>query len=142
MSASGSKASIVLDTSAYSRFRAGHEGVLDRIASAPVVIVPTIVLGELAAGFLLGRRQRDNERALEDFLEEPFVTVMPVSADVARSYGGLFAALRRRGTPIPVNDVWIAACALCANATVVTFDRDFEAVPGLEVDLLAAAPAP
>jgi tRNA(fMet)-specific endonuclease VapC len=98
-----------------------------------VVLVPTTVLGELHAGFAVGGRRAENERALEDFLAEPFVAVVPVTADVARRYGEVHAALRRAGTPIPINDVWIAAVALDAGATVLTFDTDFERVPGLSV---------
>ena len=128
---------VVLDTSAYSHLRRGHEGVVAALARATVVLVPATVLGELHAGFSVGGRRVENERVLEDFLAEPFVTVVPVTADVARRYGEVHAALRRAGTPIPINDVWIAAAALDAGATVLTFDADFERIPGLSVDRLA-----
>lgn len=128
---------VVLDTSAYSQLRRGHEGILDAIADAAVVLVPTTVLGELHAGFALGSRRTDNERVLDDFLGEPFVAVLPVSADVARRYGEIYASLRRAGTPIPINDVWIAAAAMDAGATLVTFDADFERIAGLAVLLFS-----
>ena len=124
-------ARIVLDTSAYSHFRANHGETVDVIARAEVVMVPTIVLGELEAGCLLGRRAGENRVALGDFLAEPFVSVLPVTPDVARHYGHLFAALRRAGTPIPTNDLWIAATTMDADAHLVTFDADFERVRGL-----------
>lgn len=122
---------IVMDTSAYSRFRSGHEEVLDYLATADVVHVPTIVLGELHAGFLVGQRRRENEVALRAFLAEPFVDVRPVDGEVSRRYGEIFAALRRAGTPIPTNDVWIAAVTQVAGAHLLTFDADFAHVPGL-----------
>lgn len=136
MPSSGSSARWVLDTSAYAHFRANHAEVVDRIASADSVLVPTVVLGELEAGFRLGTRAAENRVTLTRFLDEPWVAVLPVTADVARRYGQLFAELRRAGTPIPVNDIWIAACTLDAGASLLTFDRDFERVERLDRTVL------
>jgi tRNA(fMet)-specific endonuclease VapC len=123
---------LVLDTSAYARFRAGHEAVLELLAAAEVVLIPVTVLGELEAGFELGRRGRENRTTLSSFLEEPFVTVLPTTPDVARRYGHAFARLREAGTPIPTNDIWIAAAAIDAGGRLVTFDDHFAQVPGLD----------
>jgi tRNA(fMet)-specific endonuclease VapC len=128
---------LVLDTSAYSHLRANHAAVLDQVAAAEVVHLPTIVLGELEAGFRLGRRTEENRVALSEFLSESFVVVLAVTPDVARRYGRIFADLRRAGTPIPVNDIWIAACALDAGAHLLTFDRDFEQVRQLDCTVLS-----
>lgn len=137
---SGSKAHrtarLALDTSAYSRLRAGDERVHDAIATAEVVLMPVTVLGELWGAFELGSRARENRVMLSEFLGEPFVIVVPVSANVARQYGLVYAALRRAGTPIPVNDMWIAATALDQGACLLTFDQDFERVAGLDHVLL------
>ena len=62
----------------------------------------------------------------------------PTTAAVARHYGRLFAELKRAGTPIPVNDVWIAAACLDCDGRLVTFDRDFERIPGLELTVLVS----
>src|SRR5262245_15229312 len=117
---SGSKSEratrLALDTSAYSRFRAGDERVHDLLAAAEIILIPAIVLGELYGAFELGSRSRENRVALSEFLNEPFVRVIPVSADVARQYGRVYAALRRSGAPIPANDMWIAAAALDQGA--------------------------
>jgi tRNA(fMet)-specific endonuclease VapC len=123
---------LVLDTSAYSFFRTGHAEVLDALARAERVLIPVTVLGELEAAFELGTRQRENRRALETYLEEPYVDVLPLGAPVARQYGRIFGALRRAGTPLPVNDIWIAASTLDCGGTLLTFDRDFARVPGLD----------
>lgn len=122
---------LVLDTSAYSNLRAGHETVLDRVAAAEVVLVPTVVLGELEAGFELGTRGLENRRTLSEFLAEPFVAILPTTPDVARRYGQIFATLRRAGTPIPTNDLWIAATTLDCGGHLLTLDHDFERVEGL-----------
>jgi predicted nucleic acid-binding protein len=127
---------LVLDTSAYSQMRAGHEGVLDRLAAAEMVLVPVTVIGELAAAFELGRRSREDRAVLEEFLAEPFVTTLGVTAEVARTYGRHFARLRRAGTPIPVNDVWIAAETLDCGGHLLTFDRHFERIEGLDCTVL------
>ena len=123
---------LALDTSAYSRFRAGDTRVHDLIAAAEIVFVPATVLGELYGAFDLGARAKENRIALAEFLAEPFVEIAPVSADVARRYGKVYAGLRRRGRPIPANDMWIAAAAIDKAACLVTFDRDYEHVVGLD----------
>jgi predicted nucleic acid-binding protein len=128
---------LVLDTSAYSHFRAGHPVVLDLLAAADVVLIPATVLGELEAGFELGGRALENRTTLARFLQEPFVTVLPTTPDVARRYGQTFAQLRRAGTPIPTNDMWIAAATIDAGGQLLTFDAHFQHVPGLDCVLLA-----
>lgn len=127
---------VVLDTSAYSRLRGGDEAAIVFLAAAEVVLVPTVVIGELEAGFRLGDRVADNQARLSEFLDEPFVVMAPVTRDVASRYGELFAELRRAGTPVPVNDIWIAATTVDAGAHLLTFDHDFERFPSLSVTVL------
>lgn len=129
---------LVLDTSAYSHLRAGHVQVLDLVADAAVVVIPVTVLGELEAGFELGRRTQENRRVLAEFLDEPFASVLDVTATTVRYYARIIASLRRAGTPIPVNDVWIAAAAMECNGHLLTFDRDFRRIMDLEHTLLKA----
>jgi len=125
-------ARLVLDTSAYSRFRAGDSRVHDLLAAAEVVLLPATVLGELHGAFEFGSRAKENRVTLAEFLAEPFVRVLPTTADVARHYGRVYASLRKAGQPIPANDMWIAAAAIDQGACLVTFDRDFEHVAGLD----------
>ena len=130
---------LVLDTSAYSHLRAGHAGALDGAADAAVIVMPVTVVGELEAGFELGRRGQENRRALVEFLEEPFVGILDVTTETVRHYARVFAALRRAGTPIPTNDVWIAAATIECRGHLLTFDSDYCRVGGLEYTLLDAA---
>ncbi len=127
---------LILDTSAYSHLRSGHTAVLDCMADAAVVVVPAVVLGELAAGFTLGRRAEENRRVLAEFLAEPFVSVLEVTAATSRHYARIFAALRRGGTPIPLNDVWIAAATMECGGHLLTFDTDFQRITDLEHTVL------
>lgn len=127
---------LVLDTSAYSRFREGNEDALEWMRLAKTIALPTIVLGELEAGFVLGRRTAENRVAIAEFTAEPFVQVLPVTSEIARRYGGLFAALRKKGTPVGTNDIWIAATTIEHAGHLVTFDEDYEKIPGLDVTVL------
>src|SRR5688572_2045437 len=86
---------LVLDTSAYSHLRRGDRRVLDAVAEADLVYVPATAVGELEAGFRSGNRYAENRRALEELLQEPYVEVIDITADVARRYGGAFAALKK-----------------------------------------------
>ena len=129
---------LVLDTCAYSHLRAGHVQVLDLVANAAVVVIPVTVLGELQAGFELGRRAQENRRVLAEFLDEPFASVLDVTATTVRYYARIIASLRRAGTSIPVNDVWIAAAAMECNGHILTFDRDFRRIMDLDLTLLEA----
>ena len=139
MTASGVKPieRLVLDTSAYSHLRVGHAHVLDIVANAAAVFVPVIVIGELEAAFELGSRSNVNRAALAEFLAEPFVSQLEVNHAVARRYGEVFAGLRRAGTPIPVNDIWIAALTTTHGGHLLTFDPDFSGVDSLVSTILS-----
>ncbi len=127
---------IVMDTSAYSHMRMGHAALTELLAVAEMLLIPVTVLGELEGAFELGSRARANRMALAEFLSEPFVSILPVTVDVARRYGQIFARQRRAGRPIPANDMWIAAAALDSGGHVVTFDRDFERIEALDCTVL------
>ena len=116
---------LCLDTSAYSNFQRGHRRTVDFIDQADWIGVPNVVRGELWAGFLLGDRWERNAQALALFLDHTAVEALDVDSNVARIYGELFAELRRKGTPLPTNDIWIAATAIHAGASVLTFDTHF-----------------
>jgi tRNA(fMet)-specific endonuclease VapC len=105
-------------------------------AAAPTIILPVIILGELEAGFLLGRRDRENRALLGELIAERFVSVLSVTPSIARLYGRLFADLRRAGTPIPINDIWIAATTLDCGGHLLTFDEDFHKIGSLDCTVL------
>ena len=129
---------VLLDTSAYAHFRRGQRDVVEILTTAEKVYLSAVTVGELEAGFVLGSRPEENRSALLEFLSEPFVTVVNVDEVVARKYGNLFASLRKAGTPVPTNDIWIASCALHVGAQVVTFDTDFDRFRDLDRRVLVA----
>ena len=117
-----------IDTSGYSQFKRGHQEVAEMLDAASYVAVPSIVIGELWIGFLGGARVRENELELSQFLEHRVVEEVPVDRDVARIYAEIVRTLKAKGTPLPTNDIWIAASAARVGATVLTFDDHFRAV--------------
>jgi tRNA(fMet)-specific endonuclease VapC len=120
--------SFCLDTSAYSNFRRGNKEVATLLDRAELVGVSTIALGELRTGFLLGGKRQRNEAELEAFLDSSVVEVLPVDAETSRHYAEIVAELRRAGTPVPTNDIWIAATAARSGTTVLTCDDHFERI--------------
>ena len=116
---------VCLDTSAYSHFRRGDASAVDSIGTARWIGVPTVVLGELRTGFLMGGQAARNEDELRRFLRHPLVEVLDVDDDAARIYAEIMVALRKAGTPVPTNDVWVAALAVREGAVVITYDEHF-----------------
>ena len=129
---------ICVDTSAYSHFRRGHEPAVSALTGAKSVFVPAIVVGELRAGFRIGRHRKENDRVLGEFLAASVVEVLDVDAEAAEIYADLVVDLRDRGTPLPTNDIWIAAVAIREGATVVTYDAHFAAMRRVGVLMLKA----
>ena len=117
-----------IDTSAYSQFKRGHHEVAELLDGASYVAVPSIVIGELWLGFLGGTKARENELELSQFLEHRVVEEVPIDRDVAKIYAEIVRALKAKGTPMPTNDIWIAATAARVGATVLTFDKHFGAI--------------
>jgi len=117
-----------LDTSAYSRFQRGDAQAVSLIDGAEWIGVPAIVLGELRVRFQLGDRRERNEVLLADFLANPVVELLSVDDEVSRHYADIVVDLRRAGTPIPTNDIWIAATAAGAGAILLSADDHFTAV--------------
>ena len=120
--------SYCLDTSAYSNFRRGNEEVATLLDRAEAVGVPTIALGELRTGFLLGRRREHNEAELATFIDHPAVEIFEVDAEVSRLYAEIVVDLRKAGTPVPTNDIWIAAVAARNGTAVLPCDAHFERI--------------
>ncbi len=122
---------VLLDTNAYTRFARGEQVVLEPLRDASKVLVSSVVAGELIQGFRGGKRYEQNLASLVAFLQEPFVEFLAVSLVTAEHYGRIAAQLRKKGRPIPQNDVWIAAHALQAGAELWSFDSQFNEVEGL-----------
>ena len=122
---------IAVDTNRYVDLCRGEEATVALLESAEAVLIPFVVLGELRAGFAHGRRPVDNERTLRRFLSKPGVDVVFADDQTTHHYAAVFRQLRRQGTPIPTNDMWLAAIVLQHNLVLHARDRHFEHLPQL-----------
>jgi len=125
---------ILLDTSGYSAFLRGHPGVGEAVRGADLLCVNPVVLGELIDGFSRGDRAGKNFAELKTFLASPRVDVVDIDVETARRYSKILGSLRKSGTPIPTNDLWIAASAMQYGLRVVTTDAHFLRVTEILVD--------
>lgn len=121
----------LLDTNAYVALKRGHEGVAGLIREATSVELSMVVIGELLFGFRNGKQHERNRRELDEFVGHARVKILPVTWTTADRFGRIAAALRKAGTPIPSNDIWIAAHTFESGGELVSFDNHFASVAGL-----------
>lgn len=124
---------ILIDTSAYSHLLRGNADVLDALGRADLVYASVFVLAELLTGFRGGSKESANKDLLERFLRRPTVRILAATRETAEVFADIKHALRLAGTPLPINDVWIAAHALETGSVLVTFDSHFDNVSGLRL---------
>ena len=120
---------LALDTSRYSDFAGGDGKVAEVVEAADVVYVPLPVLAELRAGFVAGSRAQQNEAKLAEFLAQPGVVVLLPDEHTTRHYAAVCLQLRRQGTPIPTNDMWIAAMVIQHGLVLYARDAHFDHLP-------------
>lgn len=122
---------VVLDTNAYTAFKLGRPAAVEIVASAEQLGLPVVVLAELLAGFAAGNREAANRRELSAFLDSPRVRVLSATEVTADLYARVYAVLRRKGKPIPTNDLWVAAATLEHGAGLFSLDAHFREIDGL-----------
>ena len=122
---------IALDTNRLTDLFRGDTALADQLAACDEVGVPLVVLGELLAGFYGGTRRLHNEALLRLFLNKPTVQLLMPGRETTQHYGRLFVQLKRAGTPIPDNDIWIAAQALEHDLELISRDTHFDRIPQL-----------
>ncbi|MFM7332524.1 MAG: type II toxin-antitoxin system VapC family toxin [Brachymonas sp.] len=124
---------LCLDTNTYSAFLAGKAAAVKRISQAEHIWLPAPVLGELRAGFAKGSKAAANELLLQEFLTSQHVHVIAIDEAVTRGYAKIFDQLRRDGSPIPTNDLWIAACVMHVGFPLHSLDAHFKSVRGIDL---------
>jgi tRNA(fMet)-specific endonuclease VapC len=122
---------LALDTNRYTDLCRGNAEVVDRIEEADEVWIPFIVLGELRAGFAVGSQGPRNEGILSRFLVKSGVDVLFADEQTTHYYANVYRQLRKQGTPMPTNDMWIAALVLQHSLTLYDRDTHFDALPQL-----------
>jgi len=113
---------IVIDSNRYTDLARGIPEVVEICESAESIYMPLIVLAEQRAGFAYGDKKEKNEKVLTRFLNLDRVYVLAPDEQTTFFYADIYASLRKRGRPIPTNDIWIAA--LCIQHGFVLYDRD------------------
>ncbi len=122
---------VALDTNRYVDLCKGVVETQDVLEEAEAILLAFVVLGELRAGFAHARRPAENERTLRAFLLKDGVRVLFADDQTTHHYASVFRQLRKQGTPIPTNDMWLAALVLQHNLALHARDKHFEHLPQL-----------
>ena len=121
----------MLDTSAYVGFKRNAVEAVEIITKAELIVFSPIVMGELMFGFRNGTRFKENMDDLDRFLAHDAVDLLPIGKITSDRYSRIAVNLKQQGTPIPTNDIWIAAQAMEQGAELITSDQHFEKINGL-----------
>lgn len=122
---------VLIDTNAYAAFKHGDEAIIEIIQHVEKIGMSPIVLGELLGGFDHGSKSKQNRKELHQFLESTRIIIYPLTHDTANFYSQVYSSLKRKGQPIPTNDMWIAAQALENGCVICTHDKHFSVIDGL-----------
>lgn len=120
---------LAIDTNRYRDFCEGDAPALKLLQTADHILMPLPVLAELRAGFACGALAAANERTLNRFLDSPRVAILMPDEQTTFHYGRLYAQLRTQGTPVPTNDLWIAALVVQHRLGLYTRDPHFQHLP-------------
>jgi tRNA(fMet)-specific endonuclease VapC len=122
---------LLLDTNIVIEVFDGNKSIADKINKLPDFYISSVVLGELYIGINRVVNKAIHLKKLNDFLK--LCTVLDADSNTAKHYGEMMAALYKKGKPVPTNDVWIAAVALQHDLTLVTRDKHFQEIEGLQL---------
>jgi len=129
----------LMDTDHCSHLQRGHPLVVQHLKSLPEdaeVMTSVITQAELLIGVHLAQtpQRREELQRLYEWLKTSISDILPVTTDVAELFAVIAVDLRRKGKPIPVNDIWIAAIALANECILVSSDEHFRFIDGLQVE--------
>jgi len=122
---------LLIDTNIYTHALSGDSETTDILQHTPKIAICCISVGELLSGFKGGSREKVNRKELEEFLDASRVQIYGIDEDTAEFYAEILNNLRKKGRPIPTNDIWIAAVALQYGLKLFSKDQHFKYVPGL-----------
>lgn len=122
---------VLIDTNIYSMALKGEKGIVDTLRKIDRIGFSAISIGELLSGFKGGQFETKNREELNIFLDSPRVYVHALDEDTADFYASVLNDLRIAGTPIPTNDIWIAAVAFQHGYKLFSMDKHFKVIPGL-----------
>lgn len=123
--------SILIDTNIYSYAMRGDADTVSVLRQVDEIGICSISIGELLSGFKGGRREAENRKELNQFLDAPRVKLYPIDENTADFYAEILNGLREKGTPIPTNDIWIASVSFQHGLRLFSMDHHFTAIPGI-----------
>lgn len=122
---------ILIDTSAYSALMGGDGRIADILGRHEAVLLSPVVIAELYDGFAQGSRNAENRALFQRFREKPRTVCVPITDNTAEWFTEIKRMLRKKGRPIPIHDVWIAASCMEHGAVLLTLDAHFAGIDGL-----------
>lgn len=126
---------ILIDTNIYSDAMRGKQYAVDIFRYNEQILFSPVVIGELLTGFKRGKYQEKNRQQLGEFLAAERVLELSISSDTAEFYAFILDQLKEQRTPIPTNDIWIAASAMENGTAVATQDKHFLKIKGIIISL-------
>ena len=122
---------VLIDTNVYSAFKRNNRDIISAFQHIDFIGINIVVLAELYAGFTGCKKEKSNRLELESFINSPRVHFINNDMNTADFYAQIFNSLKKKGSPIPTNDIWIAASALQNGLALFTLDKHFRHVDGL-----------
>jgi len=122
---------ILIDTNAYVSFKKNNADAVNTFKQTEYIGINIVVLGELLSGFKGGSKESTNRKELEQFLDSPRVNLLMLDEETAEFYARVYWDLKKRGKPIPTNDLWVAASAMRYGLALFTYDEHFANIAGL-----------
>ncbi len=122
---------ILIDTNVYTAFMQNNGRIVNAFQNLDYIAIDITVLAELYSGFIAGKKEKKNRHELEALINSPRIEILNHDSDTSEFYAVIFKNLKIKGTPIPTNDIWIAATAMQHGLALLTLDKHFEKIPGL-----------
>lgn len=122
---------IFIDTNAYAAFKRNDPLAISVIRTSEYIGLNIVILGELYSGFKGGSKETKNRQELEQFLDSPRVDTVLMDEETAEFYAKIYWDLKRKGKPVPSNDIWVAASAMRHGLALFTYDDHFKNIDGL-----------
>ena len=120
-----------LDTNIVSAWLKGETPIADLIDGAESVFLPIIVVGELYYGAAFSSQVAKNTTDIKRITSR--YPVLSLDEDTTMVYGSIKTGLRKKGKPIPENDIWIAAIVIQNDLTLVSRDGHFKEIDELSL---------
>ena len=122
---------ILIDTNIYCAAMRGDQEIMATLRHVSHIGITAISIGELLSGFKAGNREKQNRLELGTFLDSQRVELYPINERSAEFYSSILGQLKKQGTPIPTNDIWIASIAFQHGLAIYTLDKHFAHIQGL-----------